>query len=84
MPLLDRAQRMMIRALDRLEARWNGKPTSTISIGSAGQVNVGSAVSNDIGQCCSAELTAVSRFSIVRSLIDSGDHALEIKIGSGV
>ena len=48
MPLLDRAQRMMIRALDRLEARRSGKSIGNISISSAGQVNVGSAVSNQI------------------------------------
>jgi hypothetical protein len=46
MPLLDRAQRMMIRALDRLEARRCGKPNTLVSIGTAGQVNVGSKVRN--------------------------------------
>ena len=49
MPLLDRAQRMMIRAIDRLDVRRNGKSIGNISIGNAGQVNVGSAVGNDIG-----------------------------------
>ncbi len=44
MPLLDRAQRMMIRALDRLETRRSGKSQAGISIGIAGQVNVGSVV----------------------------------------
>ncbi|MGB9143820.1 MAG: hypothetical protein WCB71_16655 [Aestuariivirga sp.] len=48
MPLLDRAQRMMIRALDRLEAKRCGKPNTLVSIGTAGQVNVGSKVHNDI------------------------------------
>jgi hypothetical protein len=48
-PLLDRAQRMMIRALDRLDTRRSGKPGAVVSIGKAGQVNVGSAVHNDIG-----------------------------------
>ena len=47
MPLLDRAQRMLIRAIDRLEARRSGKSIGNISIGSAGQVNVGSAVKNE-------------------------------------
>lgn len=47
MPLLDRYQRMMIRATDRLEARRNTKPPANISIGKAGQVNVGSAVKNE-------------------------------------
>ena len=46
-PLLDRTQRMMIRALDRLEARRSGKSHGNITIGSAGQVNVGSAVKNE-------------------------------------
>lgn len=48
MPILDRVQRMMIRALDRLEARRNGKPQGNISIASAGQINVGCAVNNEI------------------------------------
>jgi hypothetical protein len=46
MPLLDRAQRMMIRALDRLEARRYARPNTLVSIGTAGQVNVGSKVRN--------------------------------------
>ena len=48
MPLLDRAQRMMIRAIDRLEARRIGKPLTNISIGSGGQINVGGVVNNQI------------------------------------
>ena len=48
MPLLDRYQRMMIRATDRLEARRNTKPQANISIARAGQVNVGSAVRNEL------------------------------------
>ena len=47
MPLLDRAQRMMIRALDRLEARRSGKSIGNISIGIAGQFNVGCDVKNE-------------------------------------
>jgi hypothetical protein len=50
MPLLDRAQRMLIRAVDRLEGRRNGPPERGVSIGSAGQVNVGSPVRNVVGQ----------------------------------
>ena len=46
MPALDRAHRMLIRTLDRLEARKSGKPSAAISIGSAGQVNVASNVQN--------------------------------------
>ena len=46
LPLLDRAQRMLIRALDRLEARRSSKSSATVSIGKAGQVNVGSNVEN--------------------------------------
>ena len=46
MPLLDRAQRMMIRALDRLDVKRCGKPNAAVSIGNAGQVNVGSNVQN--------------------------------------
>ena len=46
LPAHDRAQRMLLRALDRLEARKSGKSSSTISIGSAGQVNVASTVQN--------------------------------------
>ena len=48
MPLLDRAKRTVIGALDQLEAWQNGKPTSNISIGNAGQVNVGGVVNNQI------------------------------------
>lgn len=40
MPLLDRAQRMMIRALDRLQATRCERPNTVVSIGAAGQVNV--------------------------------------------
>ena len=46
MPLLDRAKRTVIGALDQLEAWQNGKPTSNISIGNAGQVNVGGVVNS--------------------------------------
>jgi hypothetical protein len=45
-PLLDRCQRMFIRALDRLEARRCGNSVGALSIARAGQVNVGSAVQN--------------------------------------
>ena len=48
LPALDRAQRMLIRALDRLEARRCGKPNTLVSIGTVGQVNVGSNVRNDL------------------------------------
>ena len=48
MPLLDRAQRMMICAIDRLAASRNGKPHGSITVGKAGQVNVGSVVNNQI------------------------------------
>lgn len=46
LPALDRAQRMLLRALDRLEARKSGNHSATISIGNAGQINVGSNVQN--------------------------------------
>ena len=46
MPLLDRSQKMLIRALDRLQARRSGSSMSAISIGKAGQVNIGGAVNN--------------------------------------
>jgi hypothetical protein len=47
MPLLDRAHRTLVRSLDRLEARRSrGGPQAQVSIGHAGQVNVGSAVRN--------------------------------------
>lgn len=46
LPALDRCHRMLIRALDRLEARKSGKPSASISIGSAGQVNLASNVQN--------------------------------------
>ena len=39
MPLLDRAQRMMIRSLDRLEANRGRTTHGNITIGAAGQVN---------------------------------------------
>ena len=48
MPLLDRAQRMMIRALDRLESRSSGKSGAVVSIGRAEQVNVGGDVRNEL------------------------------------
>ena len=48
MPLLDRAKRTVIRALDRLQAWQNGKPTGNISICNAGQVNVGGVDNNQI------------------------------------
>jgi hypothetical protein len=46
LPALDRCHRMLIRALDRLEARKSGKPSASISIGNAGQVNLASNVQN--------------------------------------
>lgn len=46
MPLLDRAHRMLVRSLDRLEARRSGGPQAQLSIGHATQVNVASAVRN--------------------------------------
>ncbi len=46
LPALDRAQRMLMRALDRLEARRSSKASAAVSIGKAGQVNVGSNVQN--------------------------------------
>ncbi|HUE46304.1 MAG TPA: hypothetical protein VMO81_08650 [Aestuariivirgaceae bacterium] len=49
MPLLDRAHRMLVRSLDRLEARSSGGSQGRLSIGHAGQVNVGSAVRNGAG-----------------------------------
>jgi hypothetical protein len=44
LPALDRAQRMLLRATDRLDARKSGKPNAVVSIGNAGQVNVASNV----------------------------------------
>lgn len=41
LPMLERSQRVMIRALDRLEASRNRKGGTSVSIGVAGQVNVG-------------------------------------------
>jgi hypothetical protein len=46
MPLLDRAHRMLVRSLDRLEARRSSGRQSQLSIGHATQVNVASAVRN--------------------------------------
>jgi hypothetical protein len=46
MPLLDRAHRMLVRSLDRLDARSTGGRPGQLSIGHATQVNVGSAVRN--------------------------------------
>lgn len=46
LPAHDRAQRMLLRALDRLEARKSGKSSATISIGSAGQVNLANNIQN--------------------------------------
>ena len=39
MPLLDRAHRVLVRSLDRLEARRSGRTQGQLSIGHAGQVN---------------------------------------------
>jgi len=49
LPLIDRCQRKMIRALDRLEARRRGKPCAVVSVSGSGHVNVGSTVHNEIG-----------------------------------
>jgi hypothetical protein len=49
MPLLDRAHRMLVRSLDRLEARRSSRRQAQVSIGHAGQVNVASAVRNPGG-----------------------------------
>ena len=49
MPLLDRAHRMLVRSLDRLEARRSRGPQTQLSIGHAGQVNIASAVRNGGG-----------------------------------
>ena len=46
LPALDRAHRMLIRALDRLEQQGSSKGSATVSIGKAGQVNVGSNMGN--------------------------------------
>ena len=46
LPALDRAQRMLLRATDRLEARRTGRTSAGITIGKAGQVNVASNVQN--------------------------------------
>ena len=46
MPLLDRAHRVLVRSLDRLEARAAERPHSQLSIGHAAQVNVVSSVRN--------------------------------------
>jgi hypothetical protein len=50
MLLLDRAHRMLVRSLDRLETRRSrGGPQAQLSIGHAAQVNVASAVRNGGG-----------------------------------
>jgi hypothetical protein len=49
-PLLDRSNRMMIRNLKTLDARRQ-RPTPNVSIGSAGQVNVGAQQINTTGAC---------------------------------
>jgi hypothetical protein len=49
MPLLDRAHRMLVRSLDRLEAGRSGGKQGQLSIGHATQVNVASAVRNSGG-----------------------------------
>jgi hypothetical protein len=41
LPLLDRCQRMMIRALDRLDGRRSQNGAPSVAIGAAGQVNIG-------------------------------------------
>jgi hypothetical protein len=46
MPLLDRAHRMLVRSLDRLDACRSGGPKGPLSIGHVTQVNVASAVRN--------------------------------------
>ena len=49
MPLLDRAHRMMVRSLDRLEARRSSGPKARLPICHVSQVNVGSTVRNGGG-----------------------------------
>jgi hypothetical protein len=49
MPLLDRAHRMLVRSLDRLDARRSGGSRAQVSIGHVGQVNVTSAMRNSGG-----------------------------------
>ena len=41
LPVLERCQRMLCRTLDRLETRCRAAPGTAVSIGVAGQVNVG-------------------------------------------
>jgi len=43
-PLLDRAHRMLVRSLDRMDARRSSGRQAQLSIGHATQVNVASAV----------------------------------------
>jgi hypothetical protein len=49
LPLLDRAHRMMVRSLDRLNARRSSGHQAQVSIGHTGQVNVGGEVRNCAG-----------------------------------
>jgi len=42
LPLLDRCQKMMIRALDRLDSRRSQSRAPTVAIATAGQVNISS------------------------------------------
>jgi hypothetical protein len=50
MLLLDRAHRMLVRSLDRLEARRSrGGPKAQVSISRATQINVGGLARNGAG-----------------------------------
>jgi hypothetical protein len=40
-PLLERCQRMLCRALGRLDQRRGGTPKVSVAVGMAGQVNIG-------------------------------------------
>lgn len=53
LPLLERCQRMMLRALDRLEARSSRGTGVALNIAQAGQVNVGAIVANNFSNSVS-------------------------------
>jgi hypothetical protein len=47
-PLLDRAHRMMMRSLVYLDGRLRGGKAGTVTVEKAGQVNIASAVENQL------------------------------------
>jgi hypothetical protein len=71
LPLIDRCQRMMIRALDRLEGRQSRGSGVAVNITQAGQVNVGAVVTNGVPNCDPPIDSTINQVSRLR---EAGDR----------